>query len=75
MAVSGEFRYFGCWSASIARAPKATTDPESRQMGIISRFRNRSMRVAALALHDEAAAHEQRERKPLLEQVRLQRLA
>ena len=55
MGVSGEFRYFGCWSASIARPPKATTDPLSRQIGIISRPRNRSTVWPSSRCDDEAA--------------------
>ena len=75
MAVSGEFRYFGCWSGSIAPGTEGHDRPRVAANGHDQPVPEAVDGVAAVALHDEASAHEQRERKPLLQQVRLQRLA
>ena len=66
MGVSGEFRYFGTWSASIARPPNAITDPVSRQIGTISRLRKPIDHVAVVALNDQAALEQQALRESLL---------
>ena len=51
------------------------TDPVSRQIGTISRLRNRSTTSPFVALHDQSALQQQRLGEALLQQPRLQAVA